>query len=221
MSELPQPNENARTVPSLAIAIIDTIPFLGSAIKFYVQKSLDDARELLVSEISDRGIGVLDNLTDVQREFFIPAGYRFFEQARLGEYQHNLRVLACLIGNELRDCDQGDVGKVARTARRLEMISENHLKYIALINSALQEDGSQNETLKRDSISPSFLIEMQQVGERDVPEAIQAFYDLEWRGVITRREGAVFASSPESTSYRLTNSYFEIMEAVSQICKDK
>ncbi len=42
----------------------------------------------------------LDNLTDGQREFFLPAGYRFFEQVRLGEYEHNLQLLAELIAGE-------------------------------------------------------------------------------------------------------------------------
>jgi hypothetical protein len=104
-------------------------PFLNFAIDRYVKRP----QKLLVDEIRAQEI------TEPSEEMmvrFVPMAYRYFEAAKEGEYEHNLRVLASYIAKELKQ-EAPDPPRVARMARRLEGLTKIELKVIALINSSM------------------------------------------------------------------------------------
>jgi hypothetical protein len=70
--------------------------------------------------------------------------YKFFEAAKEGEYEHNLRVLAEFLKNEMQS-DTPDVSGFARMARRIEGLTHTELKVIVLINASLSANAVSTE----------------------------------------------------------------------------
>lgn len=133
MASVPQPKKNAVEVVEITMAIVGAVVPPIAVIKPWIdahQKSkAEHAQKILISEIEEHGISMIN---DDQYEFYVPAVYRFLEQVRLGEYEHNLRVLAALIAQGLADKpDRPDVGVIGRAARKLELISNGELETLA------------------------------------------------------------------------------------------
>jgi hypothetical protein len=100
---------------------------------YVLDKYVRRAETILIDEINRGGITQLD---DERAEALIPMAYKFFEAAKEGEYEHNLRVLAELLKSELV-ADTPDVSAFARMARRLEALTLTELKVIALTQAAM------------------------------------------------------------------------------------
>lgn len=128
MEGIPNPKGSAKTVSSISLFVIGQLGPLGAAAKELVNnffaKKAEESRVLLISAIEDRGIAALAELSEEQVEYLIPASLRFYEQVRLGEYRHNLKVLASFLADGLVQApsppDPGDVGKLSR---QLEYLS--------------------------------------------------------------------------------------------------
>jgi hypothetical protein len=138
MTNLPAPRRDALEIieitNGLTCAALDLIaPGAGTALRgavsMAVRKKILWGEEQLLREVKRHGISALDN---PQLEFFVPAYYRFLEQVRLGEYEHNLTVLAKLITGEVasENVDR-DIGCVGRAAHKLHLLSFEELSALA------------------------------------------------------------------------------------------
>ncbi len=129
MAEVPQPKKGASDIFEVSSAILSTLlpplTILKAGADILVRKRMEDGQRLLISEIEDKGVS---GLSDEKWDYYVPAAYRFFEQVRLGEYEHNLRILAKLIAGDLSESNAStDLGKVGRAARKLEMLTKEQL----------------------------------------------------------------------------------------------
>jgi hypothetical protein len=136
MNGLPDPVPKARSLAALsAIVVSELLPGGGlfkELVDAHLAKRMDRYRAVLIKEVEAQGISALESLTEGQLEFIVPAAYRFFEQVRLGEYRHNLTILArfvaCGMNSEPALAEPGDVG---RLCRQLEYLSAFELKVLA------------------------------------------------------------------------------------------
>jgi hypothetical protein len=127
---LPQPTKTARDVYEVTGAILESIPGVGVLKKFtdiYLNRRIEEELNKIVHEVRASGIGIL---TETQFEFYLPSAYRFAEQVRLGDYEHNLRILRKILMNGLR-ASSTDTGKIGRHARQLEYLSEFEIDVLA------------------------------------------------------------------------------------------
>lgn len=127
--EMIQPTKHADDIRNVTLEIFSSFAPGGGVLKasldILVRKRLEEGQRILVAEIKERGIS---SLSEEKWEYYIPAAYRFFEQVRLGEYQHNLKILAKMIADGTSAHDEpSDVGAIARAARKLEMLPLEHL----------------------------------------------------------------------------------------------
>jgi hypothetical protein len=133
----PQNADNAKLALSVVAGIAGIFlpgaglfgPIGGYAIDKYVKRP----EKILTDELARGNIELLD---DDRAVAFIPMAYKFFEAAKEGEYEHNLKVLAELLKSELVS-DHPDVSAFARMARRLEALTLTELKVIALISASI------------------------------------------------------------------------------------
>lgn len=124
-----QPIKHADDIRNVTLEIFSSFVPGGGVLKasldILVRKRLEEGQRILVAEIKERGIS---SLSEEKWEYYIPAAYRFFEQVRLGEYEHNLKILAKMIADGASAHDEpSDVGAIARAARKLEMLPLEHL----------------------------------------------------------------------------------------------
>ncbi|MDH4413904.1 MAG: hypothetical protein QE484_11385 [Rhizobium sp.] len=135
MKGLPDPVPNARTVAGLSTIVISHVFPGGSLLRELIDqwqsKRRNDGQAILIKAIEDQGLRAFDSLTDGQLEFIVPATYLFFEQVRLGEYHHNLTVLARFVAHGVTALKRPDPGDVGRFARQLEHLSELELGVMA------------------------------------------------------------------------------------------
>jgi hypothetical protein len=102
-------------------------------VSYFIDRVARRSERILIDELRSDNI---DKLLEEQLMQYIPMAYKFFEAAKEGEYEHNLKVLAAYIANELKE-DVPDAPNFPRMARRLEGLTKTELKAIALINSYL------------------------------------------------------------------------------------
>ena len=107
---------------------------MGPIAEYTIKKYVKRPERILVDELTRGNIGLLN---EELAAAFIPMAYKFFEAAKEGEYEHNLRVLAELLKNELAS-DTPDVSAFTRMARRFEALTLTELKVIALINTSIR-----------------------------------------------------------------------------------
>lgn len=128
-----QPTTSALDIYEITSSIITDLIPLGSTFKsgfdLLIRKRLEEGQKILLDEIEFKGLNVLST---EQWDYFIPVAYRFFEQVRLGEYKHNLKVVAGLISIDLKPpTSQHDIGAISRAARKLEMLPLEHLEALS------------------------------------------------------------------------------------------
>jgi hypothetical protein len=120
---LPQSNKNARDVYEVTGAILESIPGANVIKKFvdiHLNRKLEEQLNLLAAQVQESGIEIL---SEEQFEFYIPSAYRFAEQVRLGDYEHNLKILRKILIGQLK-ANSSDTGKIGRHARQMEYLSE-------------------------------------------------------------------------------------------------
>ncbi|SMD07639.1 hypothetical protein [Rhizobium sp. RU36D] len=136
MEQLPEPTRSARNVVTLTGAVCSELLPGFSVLKelygIYLDRKIEHHREELVKAIEAKGISALSELSDEQAEFLLPAAYRFFEQVRLGEFSHNLKILAAFIAGCVvqRSCP-AEAGEVGRFARQLEYLDIQTLNVLS------------------------------------------------------------------------------------------
>jgi hypothetical protein len=141
MENLPSSKKDAADVAKLTIGVAAAITgvfrpgagALGPIANFALEKLIRRPERILIEELKKANI---DILSEEKAAAFIPMAYRFFEAAKEGEYEHNLKILAEYIKNELR-METPEPSDVARMATRIEGLTRNELKVIALINASL------------------------------------------------------------------------------------
>lgn len=139
-SKFPAPTENAGQIARLAtgiatavaaLAVNPAIALAGPVLNFAIDHLVHRPTKLLVEELRAGGIELL---SDEKQQSFIPMAFRFFEAARQGEYEHNLRILGAYLASELNEAVP-DPGDFSRTARRIEALSKIDLKVLALVQA--------------------------------------------------------------------------------------
>jgi len=138
---LPAPVEGAGGIAKLTTGIATVIMAIwfppaalaGPAFSYLIDRYVERPKKILLEELKSGNVDVLSNPQFTQ---FIPMGYKYFEAAKEGEYEHNLKILASFITNELKQ-DIPEAPNFSRMARRIEGLSKTELKVISLINSSL------------------------------------------------------------------------------------
>ncbi len=141
MTQLPAPNEHgaavarlavptflaaaSATLPSLAPVIALATPLAVSVTEFAIARPT----RLLMDALRR---GELVDLSEQQAAALMPMAYRFFLAARQGEYEHNLKLLAAFLTEELKS-DACEPGSFLDMAKRLEGLTTSSLRAVALI----------------------------------------------------------------------------------------
>jgi hypothetical protein len=137
----PSPKKGAADVAKLTIGIAGTVAniflpgagVMGPIANFAIERFVKRPERQLLEELQ-RGNFAL--LTDEEAAAFIPMAYRYFEAAKEGEYEHNLKILAEFLSKEMQT-PAPDPSSFARMAKRIEGLTNDELKVIALISSSL------------------------------------------------------------------------------------
>jgi hypothetical protein len=137
----PAPAENAGPLARLATGIAlaafslatghPEIGLAGPMLNFAIDHFTNRPTRLLMNELRSGGI---EALNDEKTKLFVPMTFRFFEAARQGEYEHNLRILGAYLASELNEAVP-DPGDFSRMARRIQALSKVDLKVLALIEA--------------------------------------------------------------------------------------
>jgi hypothetical protein len=205
MPDLPQPARNTMEIvgvtSALTGAVLDQLfPGIGTAFRevvaLAVKRRIESGEKMLLEEVRRRGISALD---DPKFDFFVPAYYRFLEQVRLGEYDHNLAVLAKLIAGELEDgAATHDVGRVGRAAQKLHLLSHKELaavvRCIRIFDNPvdLTRDGRDYVLTVKEFISAPDSTGLQ----FDHREANQILHELSIRGLLTYAGAPAMSGAP-------------------------
>jgi hypothetical protein len=215
--QLPQLAPHANTVLGAIDFVLSGAPYAGEIYRGMIVRRIRESRDILINAIRHRGISEVSSLTEAQKDFILPASYRFLEQVRLGEYEHNLKVLASIIAGEIDPSTiEPDVGKLARAARRLEMLPSDCLVAISLFDKAISHYNArtQNEGL-------FCAIDLKEVLHNaelnyEIGKVRGMIDELAWRGIIVQQQG-FWIDGPDSTSYAPTYAYSEIILAAKSI----
>jgi hypothetical protein len=142
--------------------------------------------QILVEEVRSKGIEALDDLSEGQKEYFIPQAYRFGEQIRVGEYDHNLRVLAKVIAADLVDeTARADSAKALRLARKMEGLTPENLVVLGCCRDAFIQRARNNDP-EPPYILPSVVVEGLPKSMRDMGETRRddSLVELLSRGIL-------------------------------------
>jgi hypothetical protein len=190
----------------IAGAIVPGFGLLGTLTNFAIEQYIKRPERLLIDELRRGNIGIL---SDEKAATFIPMAYRFFEAAKEGEYEHNLRILAEFLKNEMKQ-EVPEPASFARMARRIEGLSLSELKVIAMINasSSTVTIASNDAPLQRERpfVSASRLADAPNNLEKFDRFFLQeALTELAARGLLIA-DGATRVGKPEE--YYFTSSSF-------------
>jgi hypothetical protein len=222
VKNLPSPKKGAPEVAKLATGIVGAIAatfITGGGVfapiaAFVIEKLVNRAQNLLIEELKRGNVG---SLTDDKVVALIPMAYRFFEAAKEGEYEHNLRLLAEFIKCELQ-MDEPDPSSFKRMARRLEGLSPNELKVIALIDASLSKLCKSSTNAPTQSTRP-FVSAHQLADDPSNREHFDNFLlenvlnELAARGLLIPHGGTLAGKNEQY--YYASNSFMELVEKAS------
>jgi hypothetical protein len=219
--KLPEPIEGAAARNEFSQrAIAALLPGIGEVVAYglgqLIQKRLKAGTDVLIEEIEQSGRARLDQLTEGQKEYFLPQAYRFMEAVRVGEYRHNLRVLAKILAGTIGDeGEQADTGIMLRAARALEGLPFDGLVALARCNDAFEkhpapefefENGSRFVTISEESLMSAFGA----YGEHlSFPDAAQHLTELAARGFLFMEPGFRI----EGSAFGKTQLFVEVISA--------
>lgn len=202
---LPQPTKNARDIYEITGAVFESIPGVSVLKKFndiHLNRKLEAALTLLAQEGRESGVEVLN---DPQYEYYLPSAYRFAEQVRLGDYEHNLKILRRILVEGLKS-NSADTGKIGRHARQLEYLSGFEIDVLA----AAHELGTvcSDRLGEAGFISPEGIVgNIARFGNSQLKDVKYALGSLHSRGLLVldgtsaeSGEGALYDMSPDGAS---------------------
>jgi hypothetical protein len=207
--------EVAKLTTGICIAITSVflpgVGLLGPIAEFAINKFVKRPEAILVDELKRGNLEILDVENAAA---FIPMAYKFFEAAKEGEYEHNLKLLAQLLVNKLR-ASVPDVSSFARMSRRIEGLTLRDLRVIALIDAILE---AKSGTLKGAYGDPapylvsshSLVGSQQNTTGLEMPEIQESLSDLSARGLLIA-EGATRWDKGEEYYYP-SSSFTELIE---------
>lgn len=139
-TRLPAPIEGAADIAKFTTGLASAVASVwfppaaiaGPVLSYLVDHLIGHAQKIILKELE---AGNIEALSPEQVVEYVPMAYKFFEAAKEGEYEHNLRILASYIANELKQ-DVPDAASFSRMARRIEGLTRVELKVIAQISSA-------------------------------------------------------------------------------------
>lgn len=219
LSEVPKPSKSAHDVYKIASAIVTTLvpplEVFKAGADVLIRKRLEAGQALLIKEIQCTGIGLL---SEEKWEYYVPVAYRFFEQVRLGEYTHNITVLAKIIAGDLNAAKTDpDIGKIGRTASKLEMLPKDVLVALSRCERAFEIYEASDECdgywicIDQSELVMSFT----EVGVDVKPMQCQEWlHELSSRGILT---SGGRPSRIGGTFYYRNSVYQEIIEATKEI----
>jgi hypothetical protein len=204
--KLPAPVENADVIATLTTGIAGVIASVWfpitagiarTVIALAIERCVHQPQKLLLEELRK---GNVRNLSNAQLTAFVPMGYKFFEAAKEGEYQHNLSILAAYLTDELKQ-DVPEPASFSRMVRRVEGLSKTDLKVIALIDAFLSNVdpafGLVEGTERRPFVSAGALTcstyNTHNLSRTDIQEAL---VDIAARGFLIA-DGATRLNKPE------------------------
>jgi len=219
VNNLPSPKKGAADVAKLTTGIAGSVAgiflpgasVLGPIASFAIEKWINRPEKILIEELKR---GNIEILTDEKAATFIPMAYRFFEAAKEGEYEHNLRLLAEFLKSEL-EIEEHNPSSFARMARRVEGLSLDELKVIALIDASLtrisRSSTEASHQTERPFVSAHGLANDPNNRERFDHFLLQeALNELAARGLLIA-DGASRLSKPEEYYYA-SRSFMELIE---------
>jgi hypothetical protein len=183
----------------------------GPIASFAIEKWVKRPEKLLIEELKS---GNIEILTDEKAATFIPMAYRFFEAAKEGEYEHNLKLLAEFLKSELQ-MNEPDPSGFARMARRVQGLSIDELKVIALVDASLSTISKSSthapSQTERPFVSAHQLADDPSNREKFDPFFLQeALNELAARGLLIA-DGASRVSKGEEF-YFASTSFMELIE---------
>jgi hypothetical protein len=214
--KLPTPTEHAdiiaKWVPTIALAaagawfpstaFAGAAAFAGALYPLVYEKFVEGPMRILLEQLRK---GNVPNLSDKQLVPFVPMGFKFFEAAKEGEYEHNLRILAAFLRGELEQ-DIPDASNFARMVRRVENLSLTDLKVMAMVSAHLTGTSTsfidEGAGGKRPFVSATFLQTSPHNNKHSLtrPEIEEALVDLAARGFLVA-DGAVRSAKSEEYYY--------------------
>ena len=188
IDNFPQPVKGADTVVRVTGAICASLPGLATLkelMQAVLERKIEHYQKTLIDLVHEHGIDVL---SEEQVQFYLPAAYRFFEQVRIGEYDHNLKILGRLIAGELEGGLHGDVGKIGRAARKLEMLTFKQLSFLVMCKRGFELTHiSERESTTSGCLAPVHMIDA--FAEREISidyaQAREQLHELSARGLLT------------------------------------
>lgn len=215
---VPDPLPGAGKKAGLAVELVAAVlPPLGMALKYYMERRLEEGLQILVDRVARIGVSSLDELTEGQRAYLLPSAYCFAESVRLGEYEYNLHVIAEMIAGEWSaDNAAGEPGKIQRAARRLSGLEYDVLVAFAGCAAAFDRHSrDMGEEYGYSIISPKSLVDA--YGDTDrklsVPRAAELLVEIYLRGLLIQEPVLIVGS----TVYRKNTAFNELIEAAKTV----
>jgi hypothetical protein len=139
LDKLPSAGKGAAEVAKLAIGISGAVAgiflpgagVIGPIANYAIERFIKGPEKILIEELKRGNFEILD---DERAAAFVPMAYKFFEAAKEGEYEHNLRILAELLTMEMKAFNP-DASAFARLSRRVEGLTRIDLTIIAMIET--------------------------------------------------------------------------------------
>ena len=204
MTQLPAPAEHGAVVarlavPTLLAAVSVTLPSLAPVIALatplaatVTEYAIERPTRLLMDALRR---GELVDLSDPQAAALVPMAYRFFLAARQGEYEHNLKLLAAFLTEELKS-EACEPGNLVDMAKRLEGLTTSSLRAVALIGEWMGRCKDQGRTESRVAVTVQTLADAAQMRfPMGINEALDALSDLQGRGLLYPSSAATYGGS--------------------------
>lgn len=227
MFDLPATTKHAESVAKLATGVGSALaaiwfppaalaqPIIDRLIERYIKKP----EEILIQAVRENGINIL---SDSQFEHFVPMAYRFFEAAKQGDYEHNLKLLGEFISSELKE-ERPEAARLLQVADCLSGMTEKELRIFAWVHKFIEnppgtisideKDQLLSPELKvlRDIIEPTVIASFAKNNFCvEVEELEDTLFSISNRGFI-HPVPSFDMSRPDHTAYRLTHLGREIL----------
>ncbi|EFG2885704.1 hypothetical protein BO068_004895 [Escherichia coli] len=139
MTNLPQPTNAAADLAAITASLVGDVltcflpggGTISRSIEIFQNRKIEAARKMLFDEVA---AGNIQLLRKPEYEALIPNVFAYFDAARSGEYEHNMKILARLLVEQVVS-EEPDSMVVKRSARRLEGMGIADLGFLTTLAS--------------------------------------------------------------------------------------